>query len=171
MTATSANLTSERGTEALRDRLEIIELTSKLLLSVDARAWAAAQELFTDPVDIDYTSLNGGAPQSLAPAELIGGWRQALDHLEATQHLHGNHVIDSEGDDASCVTTVQATHVLPNATGGPIWTVGGRYDFRLTRTPSGSRIAAMTLTVKWATGNERIMELAASQGSANPTGS
>jgi hypothetical protein len=170
MVATSANPTSERGLEALRDRLEIIELTSDLLLSIDARDWAAAQELFTDPVYIDYTSLNGREPQSLTPAELIGGWRQALDHLEATQHLQGNHVIVLDGDEATCATNVQGTHVLPNATGGPIWTVGGRYDFQLTRTPSGWRIAAMTLTVKWATGNQRIMELAASRGSANPTG-
>lgn len=100
MATTSANPSLERGGEALRDRLEIIELTSKLLLSIDARDWAAAEELFTDRVDIDYTSLNGGEPQSLPPAELIGGWRQALDHLEATHHLQGNHVIVLDGDKA-----------------------------------------------------------------------
>jgi len=169
MTATTTSPSVERDSEALHDRMEIMELTSKLLLSVDAREWAAAEELFTDRVDVDYTSLNGGQPQTVSPAALIGGWRQTLDHLEATQHLQGNHVIAFDRDEASCATNVQATHVLPNATGGPIWTVGGRYDFRLTRTPSGWRIAAMTLTVKWATGNQRIMELAASKGSATPT--
>lgn len=79
-------------------------------------------------------------------------------------------MIALDGDEASCATNVQGTHVLPNAGGGPIWTVGGRYDFRLRRTSSGWRIAAMTLTVKWATGNQQIMELAASRGAANPTG-
>ncbi len=169
MASPYANPTAEQDTETLRDRLKIIELTSKLLLLIDARDWAAAQELFTDPVNVDYTSLNGGAPQSMTPAELIGGWRQTLDHLEATQHLQGNHVIAVDGDEASCATNVQGTHVLPNAAGGPIWTVGGRYDFRLTRTSSGWRIAAMTLTVKWATGNQKIMDLAASKGSAKPS--
>jgi hypothetical protein len=161
MTATSANLALERNSEALQHRLEIMELTSSLLLLIDAREWAAAEELFTDRVNVDYTSLNGGEPQTVSPAGLVGGWRQMLDHLEATQHLQGNHVISVDGDEATCATNVQGTHVLPNATGGHIWTVGGRYDFRLTRTPSGWRISAMTLAVKWATGNQHIMALAA----------
>ena len=51
----------------------------------------------------------------------------------------------------------------PNASGGPIWTVAGRYDFALHRSPDAWRIAGLTLTVQWATGNQQIMQLAASQ--------
>jgi hypothetical protein len=50
--------------------------------------------------------------------------------------------------------------VLPNASGGPVWTVGGRYDFRLERTPAGWRIAGLTLIIRWATGNQHITQLA-----------
>jgi hypothetical protein len=161
MSTTVARPSLEREHETLRDRLEIMELTSHLLLLIDAREWAAAERLFTDRVDVDYTSLNGGQPQTLTPAELVGGWRRTLEHLEATQHLQGNHVISLDDDQATCATNVQGTHVLPNATGAPTWTVGGRYDFRLNRTPSGWRISAMKLTVKWATGNQQIMQPAA----------
>jgi hypothetical protein len=66
-----------------------------------------------------------------------------------------------DGDQATCGAAVQGTHVLGNASGGPIWTVGGRYDFGLVRTAAGWRIRALTLTVQWATGNQHVMQLAA----------
>ncbi len=47
--------------------------------------------------------------------------------------------------------------MLPNDAGGPHWTVAGRYDFDLLRMPMGWRIAGLTLTVVWATGNQQIM--------------
>jgi hypothetical protein len=45
--------------------------------------------------------------------------------------------------------------------GDPTWTLGGHYRFDLTRTPGGWRIAAVTMTADWATGNQHIMTLAA----------
>jgi hypothetical protein len=159
-TATAAALDGAAERQLLQDRLDILELTGRLGLMVDARDWAALADLFTDPVEVDYTSLNGGTPQNLKPADLLGGWRQVLDHLDGTQHLIAGQVTSLDGDHATCAATVQGTHVPTNATGGPIWTVGGRYDFGLLRTPPGWRIAALTLTVHWATGNQHIMQIA-----------
>jgi SnoaL-like domain len=147
----------------MADRLEILELTTSLGLLVDGRDWGRLERLFADPVDVDYTSLNGGDPQSVSPADLVGGWHQALDHLDATQHLIAGQVITLDGDRASCVANVQGTHVLANATGGPIWTVAGRYDIGLMRTPDGWRISALSFTVQWATGNQHVMTVAAAQ--------
>lgn len=126
-------------------------------LLVDARRWESLQALFTDPVYVDYTSLNGGEPQSVAAGDLIAGWRGVLERLDATQHLIAGQAIELDGDAATCAANVQATHVLPNRSGGPLWTVGGRYDFKLIRTPAGWRISALTLTVRWASGNQQIM--------------
>lgn len=151
------------GPDLLEDRLAILNLTGRLGLLVDARDWGPLEGLFTDAVEVDYTSLNGGSPASVSPAELVGGWREVLDHLDATQHMIAGQVICLDGDHATCAATVQGTHVLTNASGGPIWTVGGRYDFRLRRMPDGWRIAALTLTVRWATGNQHIMQLAAAR--------
>lgn len=160
MTATTAHAAVESASGPLADRLEILELTSSMGLLVDARDWDALERLFTDPVDVDYTSLSGGDPQTMSPAELIGGWRRVLEHLDATQHLIAGQVVAIDGDRASCAANVQGTHVLATATGGPIWTVAGRYDFAITRTHAGWRISALTLTVQWATGNQHIMQLA-----------
>jgi hypothetical protein len=141
----------------MSDREEIFELASRLGLLVDAREWDALERLFCAEVDLDYTSLQGGEPQRLSPGEIVGAWRQNLERLEATHHLIGNLVAVVDGDEASVACNVTGTHVAPNATGGPLWTVGGRYDMRVRREEAGWRIAALTLTLRWASGNQAIM--------------
>jgi ketosteroid isomerase-like protein len=142
----------------MSDRDEIVELTSNLGLLVDARDWDAVQRLFCETVDVDYTSLNGGEPASMPPADLVGGWREMLERLQATQHLIAGQVVRVDGDEATAAANVTATHVRPNASGGPHWVVGGRYDFGLRRTDGGWRISALTLIVAWATGNQQILQ-------------
>jgi SnoaL-like domain len=69
-------------------------------------------------------------------------------------------VISLDGDQATCAANMQGTHVYANASGGPMWTVGGRHDYQLKRTPDGWRISGLTFTIQWATGNEHIAALA-----------
>ena len=80
------------------------------------------------------------------PAELVAGYRAALGNLDALHHLITGHVISIDGDQATCAANMQGTHVLANASGGPMWTVGGRHDYRLERTADGWRIASSKLT-------------------------
>ena len=133
---------------------EIAQLVSDLGLLVDARDWDGLQSLFTDEVDVDYTSLTGGEPQRVPPADLVGGWRQMLEPLAATHHLIGNHSVSLEGDGATVATNVTATHLAHD---GQRWVVGGRYDARARTVDGRWRIAGLTLTVKWQTGNQDIM--------------
>jgi len=70
-------------------------------------------------------------------------------------------VINLDGDSATCSANMQGTHVLANASGGPVWTVGGRHDYQLQRTADGWKIAGLTFTIQWATGNMHIITLAA----------
>ena len=53
---------------------------------------------------------------------------------------------------------------MPNTSGGPVWTVGGRHDYQLERTAMGWKIAGWTFTIQWATGNMNIVALAAARG-------
>jgi hypothetical protein len=55
---------------------------------------------------------------------------------------------------------MQGMHVLANASGGSQWVVAGRHDYQFKRTADGWRIAAITFTVQWASGNEHILTLA-----------
>jgi ketosteroid isomerase-like protein len=152
---------SDPITTETEDRLAILELIGNLALLLDARDWKALEGLFTDPVYNDRTSLFGGEPQTLGRAEFVDGWRQTLQNLDAVHHLITCHVINLDGDRATCAANMQGTHVLANSSGGPMWTVGGRHDYQLTRTADGWKIAGLTFTIQWATGNMHIVTLAA----------
>jgi SnoaL-like domain len=154
-------IASDPTTTETEDRLAILELIGNLALLLDARDWNGLQGVFTDSVYYDRTSLFGGEPGTLTRAELIDGYRQALGNLDAVHHLITCHVINLDGDQATCAANMQGTHVLANTSGGPIWTVGGRHDYQLKRTPDGWRIAGLTFTIQWATGNMHIVTLAA----------
>ncbi len=156
--------TSDSDVAELKDRLAILELIGRLSLTIDARDWDTLGQLFTDTVYHDRTSLTGGEPTNLPVAEFVEGWRQTLQGMDAVHHQITNHVISLDGDEATCAANMQGTHVLANASGGPMWTVGGRHDYQLKRTPDGWRIAGFTFTLQWATGNMNIVMLAMAGG-------
>lgn len=144
----------------LADRLDIVEACTQMAWLADQRDWAALTELFTDRVTLDYTSLNGGEPVELDRREAVTAWAGILGRLAATQHLVSNHLISLDGDRAACTATFQATHILPNLHGDSLWTLGGDYRYRLRRIDTRWRIAGITMTTTWATGNQHIMKLA-----------
>ena len=154
-------VTSDTTTTETEDRLAILELIGSLALLLDGRDWDALEGVFAERVYYDRTSLFGGEPQVLSSAELVGGYREALGNLDAVHHLITNHVITIDGDKATCAANMQGTHVFANPSGDPMWTVGGRHDYQLERTADGWRIAGLTFTIQWATGNMNIVNLAA----------
>ncbi|HKC28051.1 MAG TPA: nuclear transport factor 2 family protein [Jatrophihabitans sp.] len=52
-------------TAELVDRLEIVELVNRLVLLLDSRDWTGLEDVFTDTVYNDRTSLTGGSPETL----------------------------------------------------------------------------------------------------------
>jgi hypothetical protein len=151
---------SQSTTTEVEDRLAILELIGSLVLVLDARDWNALEKLFTDTVYSDRTSLLGGEPVTLGVDEFVAGWRQLLENFDAVHHLVTCHVISLDGDQATCAANMQGTHVLANHSGSPMWTVGGRHDYQFQRTSEGWRIAGITFTIQWATGNQGIVALA-----------
>jgi hypothetical protein len=156
--------TSTSAATEAEDCLAILDLIGRLALLLDARDWNALERLFTDTVYNDRTSLTGGEPVSISAAEFVDGWRQTLQNLTAVHHLITSHVISLDGNTATCGANMQGTHVFASASGGPMWTVGGRHDYQLERTPDGWRIAGLTFTVQWATGNESVIAHAMAAG-------
>ena len=156
--------TSDSTTTELEDRLAIVELIGRLSLTIDAKNWDSMGQLFTDTVYHDRTSLTGGEPYTVPVAQFVEGWRQTLQAMDAVHHQITNHVVTLDGDQATCAANMMGTHVLTNASGGPMWTVGGRHDYQLTRTSDGWRIAGLTFTLQWATGNMNIVTLAMAAG-------
>jgi hypothetical protein len=156
--------TSVSETTEVEDRLAILELIGRLALTIDAKDWDAMGQLFTDTVYHDRTSLTGGEPYTAPVAQFVEGWRQTLQAMDSVHHQITNHVISLSSDEATCAANMQGIHVLANASGGPMWTVGGRHDYQLKRTAGGWRIAGLTFTLQWATGNMNVLNLSMAAG-------
>ena len=146
--------------QSLRDRIDVIDVCRRMAWYMDEHSWPALQNLFTDKVILDYTSLSGGEPSSVSREELIETWRRSLSGYDAVQHLVSNETVELDGDRAKAAAMFIATHLLPNPHGGPLWTVGGEYRYRLLRTGSGWRITELAMRIAWSDGNRHIRDLA-----------
>ena len=136
------------------------ELLARFLLAVDDHEWATVAACLDDSVRRDYRSLTGAEPDELPGPALAAEWRAMLEGLTGHQHLLGPAVVDADGDSARASAQVIGTHVLDGDPGSP-WTVGGTYRFTLRRDGERWRIAAITLDVRWQTGDPELLARAA----------
>jgi hypothetical protein len=136
----------------------LTDVIATMLHAVDDLDWETVRSCFTTEVEIDYTSLWGGEPETLTADELIDRWQQLLPGFDATQHLIGP-VAVTEVDEltASCTTNVRGYHRVGDAT----WMVAGRYDMRLERVDGSDwRIAALRLRHYYDDGDRGLVEVA-----------
>jgi len=142
----------------LLDRAAIEEVRHRFALALDTRDWALFGSLFADEVDADIPAL--GSPRRIQPKEdLIALFRHPFRRPATenpTQQLYGNFLIEVAGDTATCSSYLVGHHTIPDFAGGDEVTLRARYVDRLTRTPDGWKIAAMTLHVFSLSGNAAI---------------
>jgi 3-phenylpropionate/cinnamic acid dioxygenase small subunit len=144
----------------LLDRAAISDVQLRYATGIDNRDWTLYRSCFTDEIDIDFTSVFGGAPRGVKADHWVETARRTISGMKATQHMITNHVITIDGDEATCVAYVQARHHLPNDTGASDQTMFGYYTNRFVRTSGGWKIRACKLTVTWNTGNWHVFALA-----------
>ncbi|NUR59301.1 MAG: nuclear transport factor 2 family protein [Catenulispora sp.] len=152
------------------DKLAVTELCTTMMWYVDVRDWATFPAVFADKVTLDYTSIYGGEPWQQTPAEITAMWSKLLNAFDATQHLLGNHLVTIDGDTGELTAVFQATHLLANRFGSPLWRLGGTYRFGVVRTLLGWRIDKVTMTATWAEGNKEILTLAQAAADAPESG-
>ena len=143
----------------LKDRHTVVETCLSMTRYIDERRWDDLEQVFADDIEIDYTSIFGGRVATTTRAEYGRTARALLGNLDATQHLVAGHIVTGSGDDARCVSQVQAVHIKANRTGDAHFTVGAQYDMRLVRIAGEWRIKAVTATFRWASGNREVMRL------------
>ena len=142
--------------DAARDRLAVAETVTGLLHAVDRRDWAAIRRVLADSVDVDYTSLFGGKPDSPAAEALIGTWRDLLPGFDSTQHLTGPIRARVEGATARATCAVTATHAFGEAR----WVVGGHYEMVLVQEGADWRITGITLRTAFVDGDRSLPDKA-----------
>lgn len=134
----------------LADRAEIVDVTVRYALALDTKDFDALDDVFTPDARADLL-------EDLEGREAIKARiRRAIEPLDRTQHLVGNHLVVVDGDRATCSSYLQSQHVRRAAEGGPNFIVAGRYEDRLIRTSNGWRIEFRRLSVWWTEGNARV---------------
>jgi 3-phenylpropionate/cinnamic acid dioxygenase small subunit len=146
--------------EEIADRLAIVDLLHRYATSLDTRDWDLLASVFTDDAIADYGELAG---INNGVAAIVKVCHDALQGLDASQHIVSNEVIELAGDRARSRCYLQAQHVYLGAEGGDNFLVGGTYEDEVVRTGQGWRIAHRRLITTWVDGNASVFEAAAAR--------
>jgi len=132
------------------DRQAIIDVTVAYCWALDGHDWDALDDVFVP----DATAELGRHLEGLGAIK--ARVREALEPLDASQHIVATHQVCVDGDVATSRCYLQAQHVA----GGATFLLGGRYEDRLVRTGQGWRIAHRDLITIWTTGDPSILRRA-----------
>lgn len=147
----------------LVDQAEIRRVVDEIDNATDAKDWATCRGYFLDEIDVDFTSLAGGAPGRMAADDLIRAWSTTLYADKASHHMRANHRIAIDGDRAEVFSKGYALNILRRGTGSDLWEVWGNYTHTLQRTAEGWKCSGMTFVVTHARGNEKVREFVPGQ--------
>jgi hypothetical protein len=145
------------GTPSPDDRAAALDVLARFAHGNDGRDWALYRTVFTDEIDVDYTSYRPGSQARMPADEWVDRARQLFPGLDATQHVLVNAWVQAEGGGVRVQTSMRADHFL----GGARYSLGGTYVHRLVADQGRWRISAVTLTVGWTEGDRQMLARAA----------
>ena len=140
----------------------------RMVHAIDRLDWDGVRREFADTVEVDYTSLAGGKPETLSADRLMERWQGLLPGFEATQHLLGPFATNIRETSATVETHVRGYHYISNISEGNVWMVAGTYNFRLEQQGERWAIAAIQLIVFYQEGNLNLPGLAQSRAVESP---
>lgn len=133
------------------DRQAIVDLTIAYAWALDMREFELLRNIFLPEATALLVDERTGVDS------IIERVRSALEPLDASHHLIGNHQVTVDGDRATCRCYLQAQHVREGTQGGSNYIFAGRYEDELVRTAAGWRIARRTLVRVWSDGNPAVV--------------
>ena len=149
--------TTLAGTIALADQAEINRSITDIAAGADRHQWDRVRDAFADTVTTDYTSLWGGEPSTQTPDELIHAWSALLPGFDSTHHMVTNETVTSlNGSLATAEADFTATHRIKD----DLWTLGGRYTYKLEHNGDRWLVTSLTMTALWETGDRGLVGIA-----------
>lgn len=131
----------------------IVSVVHQLFIATDKRDWPAVRACFADIVDFDMTSLAGGTPAKLTPAQITDAWEAGLKPIQHLHHQIGNLQIAVHGDAATAFCYGIALHYRATASGDNVRRFVGSYDFTLRCSGEGWAISAFRFNSRFVDGN------------------
>jgi hypothetical protein len=152
----SAALSQDAAVATLLARQAVVDTITALFLATDARDWEAVRGCFAPEVHFDMTSLAGGQPRRMAPAEIAAAWEQGLGPIEAVHHQVGNFRVDVRGSEATAFCYGVAYHYRRHVSGRNTRVFVGSYDFSLREDGERWRIESFRFVAKFVDGNLQL---------------
>jgi 3-phenylpropionate/cinnamic acid dioxygenase small subunit len=142
------------------DRDAVCDTLYRFAEGLDLRDWDLYRSVFTDEIEVDYGSHRPGSGGVMRADDWVARGRARLDPLDATQHSMSNPRVSVTGDTAVCTMYIVAHHILRRGQFQASYVLGGRYVDRLVRAGDTWQISAVTLQVRWSTGDPSVVGLA-----------
>ena len=107
----------------------VLDVLARFAHGIDGRDWALYRSVFTDEIDVDYTSYRAGSAGRMPADAWVERARRLFPGLDATTHVLVNAWFrpdDDAGDSVLVQTSMRADHFLDGAR----YTLGGGYLHR-----------------------------------------
>ena len=88
-------------------------------------------------------------PKEISIEELTDMYFKGLEKFDAGHHIVVNHIIDVDGDEATCIADLYGIAVLKEGQEFETSSLGGRYSLRLRRVAGDWRIYQRAVTVRY----------------------
>jgi hypothetical protein len=133
--------------QLLLDRAQIGEVIHRYPVSIDARDWKLFRSIFTDEIEVYLGSpIQMPKLRTVSADEFTDQVTGVISRFDVTQHFLTDYHLEINGNDAMCVSYMQARHFKQ---GQPTWDMGGYYTYHLIRVGESWKIPKYTLTVTW----------------------
>ena len=141
----------------------ITTLVSSIPLAVDRAAYDLAEAAFAPEIVIYYTSLWGGEPATLTPAELMAGWRGIVPGFDATWHELGPVSVSIDGSQATATADVDGRHWIGDA----LWRPIGTYHWDVAQIEGEWRVTRMVFDMTAEIGDRALAAEAIERAAAS----
>ncbi len=143
--------------QRLADELAIQRIPAEIETAVDRKDWARARSFFADEILVDFSSLSGQPPATIASDDLIAAWSSNLGPKKQSHHQRGYGLVSFEGETATIYSQGYAWNRM-EGNGEPLWEVWGNYTHKLAKTSKGWKVTAMTFEMTHQRGNTWVRD-------------
>jgi hypothetical protein len=152
MTAVANNSAQTSTPAGEPESAKVISVVSSIPLAVDLAAYDLAERAFASKVEIDYTSLWGGTPNSMTPGELMTAWRGIVPGFDATWHQLGPVSATINGNQAKATAHVDGRHWID----GKLWRPIGNYHWDLSKINGEWKVTRMEFAMSEEIGDRAL---------------
>ncbi len=139
--------------DALAARQAVEDTVVRMFVATDERDWPTLIGCFTDPFTLDMTSMVGGVPASMSPAQVAQAWAQGFAPLDHVHHQVGNFRTTVTDSQALVRCYGVAFHHRSAAAGQKSRVFVGTYELSLVATGALWQINRLTFNLKFIDGN------------------